>query len=408
MKTLEKMSVRNWAAIAVINFLMVGLLGLLMRLKIILPISWVNQQYVLNAHWHFAFSGWVTHTLMFAVGAILLNRQVNQTLPYRQQVLLLANLLLSYGMLIAFSMQGYGIFSITLTTLSILVSYIFAAMHWQGTNSHPWLRASLLFLVISSLGTFYMSYLMATNNIDSRKQLMASYFYLHFQYNGWFFFACMGLFQEFLKKHRLVIRRQKLFFWVFFASCFPGYFLSVLWFDMPSWLYFLVVAAAGSQLLVWVLWLRHLWKPLLPLLRQEITQLSRVLLFIVGSAITLKFLLQVFSVIPELSRFAYGYRPIVIAYLHLVLLVIISLFLLYYLFTIRVFRENKVIRISTAMLVIGIILTEFILMLQGLSGVIGVFFSSAPFLLAYAAGVICLGLSGLILGLINSKAKLNV
>ncbi len=43
---------------------------------------------------------------------------------------------------------------------------------------------------------------------------------------------------------------------------------------------------------------------------------------------SVKLLLQLGSVFPEISKLAFGFRPIVIAYLHLVLLAIISLYIL--------------------------------------------------------------------------------
>ena len=56
--------------------------------------------------------------------------------------------------------------------------------------------------------------------------------------------------------------------------------------------------------------------------------LKYILLF-VGFALSAKFLLQLGSTIPALSQLGFGFRPIVIAYLHLVLLAVISLFLLF-------------------------------------------------------------------------------
>ena len=58
----------------------------------------------------------------------------------------------------------------------------------------------------------------------------------------------------------------------------------------------------------------------------------RYILLFVGFALSIKFLLQLGSTIPAISQLAFGFRPIVIAYLHLVLLAIITLFLLFYIY----------------------------------------------------------------------------
>lgn len=405
MTIITKLNTRQWTIIALSNFLLVGVLGLLMRLKIFLPIPWLDQQYLLHAHSHFAFSGWVTHTLMFSIIIVLLRRKSNDILPTRQQFLLWANLLVSYGMLISFVLQGYGLVSIIMATLSIVVSYFFAAMHWKKTRHFPWLRGSLLFLVVSSIGTFYLSYLMAAGNVDGRKQLMAVYFYLHFQYNGWFLFACMGLLQAWLQSQGVKLRVQQLLFFVFFVSCFPGYFLSVLWFSIPSWLYLLIIVAAVSQFLVFLFWLRANLSTIKAVIHGQITRAIRVLLVLVTMAFVLKLMLQVLSVFPALSRFAYGYRPIVIAYLHLVLLVIISMFLLLYLFKTKALQENFFVRVFLIILLLGIFANELFLVLQGLSPITGIYIAKTPLILALVSGIICMGILGILMGQIRGKIR---
>ena len=64
----------------------------------------------------------------------------------------------------------------------------------------------------------------------------------------------------------------------------------------------------------------------------RISAFLKILFKGIAFCVTLKLLLQFGSVIPAVSKLAFGFRPIVIAYLHLVLLAIISLFLLFYIF----------------------------------------------------------------------------
>jgi len=82
-------------------------------------------------------------------------------------------------------------------------------------------------------------------------------------------------------------------------------------------------------------------------------------------ALTLKLLLQLGSTIPSLSILAYGFRPIVIGYLHLVLLGVISLFILGYMTGCNYINMNKVTIRGIFIFVTGIILNEILLMIQG-------------------------------------------
>src|SRR5690606_755162 len=86
-----------------------------------------------------------------------------------------------------------------------------------------------------------------------------------------------------------------------------------------------------------------------------------------GFCLTLKFVFQLFSVIPSLSQFVFGIRSIIIAYLHLILLGVISLFLLYYIYANKFLILNKTTKNGLIGFVFGIFLNEFILAIQGMS-----------------------------------------
>lgn len=64
MRFVEQISIKGWIRIGVLNLLLVAVLGILMRLKFILPIPFLDLKHVQHAHSHFAFAGWVTHMLM--------------------------------------------------------------------------------------------------------------------------------------------------------------------------------------------------------------------------------------------------------------------------------------------------------------------------------------------------------
>ena len=85
-------------------------------------------------------------------------------------------------------------------------------------------------------------------------------------------------------------------------------------------------------------------------------------------AFCIKVLLQMCSAIPSLNMITYGFRPIVIGYLHLVLLGMLSIFLTgYFLSVCRINYSGMLIK-GLIIFVSGIILNELMLMLQGITG----------------------------------------
>ncbi|MBP6755587.1 MAG: hypothetical protein KA210_05510 [Bacteroidia bacterium] len=364
-----------WLKISIINLLLVAVLGLLMRYKIGFEFPFLDQKHLQHSHSHFAFSGWISHTLMVLMIGFL-EKRINITdtqFIKKYNFLLIANLICSYGMLISFILQGYGLISILFSTFSIVIACVFTYLYFKDLKliseedlSKNWFKASLFFNVLSSLGTFALAYMMASKNIHQNEYLSSIYFYLHFQYNGWFFFACMGLLFFFLQIKKTENTFFKKTFWLFFVSCIPAYFLSTLWLKLPIWIYVLTLLSAIIQAFTWFKFLSILIKLKRNFL-EKYPLFLRYILFFVSIALSLKFLLQLGSTIPVLSQLAFGFRPIVIAYLHLVLLAIISLFLLFYIYANELITFNKQIKKGLIIFTIGVLLNEIILAIQGIA-----------------------------------------
>lgn len=360
-----------WLKFSLINLFVVALLGTLMRYKIGFDFPFFVQKHLLHSHSHFAFSGWISHTLMVLMVYYLKNKIAEISIP-KYTRLIIANLVCSYGMLIFFIIQGYGFWSITFSTLSIIVSYFFAYAFIKDLKKIPeeaskkWFWGALIFYVLSSLGTFFLAYTLASKNFMYNPYLASVYYYLHFQYNGWFFFACMGLLTDFLKPDNSENRLFNKAFWLLFISTFVTYSLSVLWLKMPQWLYVLTVVFSVVQFVVWLRLLFYIIAKKAPMLKSQPVFLQNILKF-VGFCVSMKFLFQMVSVIPSLSQFVFGVRTIIIAYLHLILLAIITLFLLYYIYTNKFLALNKSIKNGIILFAIGVFLNELVLGIQGMS-----------------------------------------
>lgn len=373
-----------WIRFSIFNLLLVALLGLLMRYKIGFEFPLLDQKSLQHSHSHFAFAGWVSHTLMTLLISFLQKYDLKNKIIFKKyNSILIGNLICSYVMLFSFIIQGYGTVSITFSTLSIFVSYWFAYVFFKDCKqietesiAVKWFKAALFFNVISSLGTFALAFMMATKNIHQNEYLASIYYYLHFQYNGWFFFACMGLLLDYLKittsSNRIYSQSFILLFW----SCIAGYFLSTLWLNLPLWIYIITAISAIVQVIIWYLLFKTIIKENKSIFVNLPGYLKYLIIFI-SLALSVKFLLQLGSTIPAVSELAFGFRPIVIAYLHLILLAIISLFLLFYVYANNFVVINKKTILGLILFSLGVILNEVVL---GIQGVASLSYTLIPFI----------------------------
>ena len=368
-----------------------------MRYKIGFEFPYFNQKYLQHSHSHFAFAGWISHTLMILM-LYYLQTKIADFASNKYKSIIIANLICSYGMLIFFIVQGYGMFSIFFSTASIVVYCVFGYYYIQDLKqidndllAKKWFIAAIAFNVLSSVGTFYLAYMMATKTVIQDFYLSSIYFFLHFQYNGWFFFASMGLFYGFLNLRKSELPFYESFFKLLAISCIPAYFLSVLWLDLPLWLYAITVAAALIQVFSWFKFLLIILKTKKNIL-ENCSPIFRYILLFIGFALSLKLVLQLGSTIPSLSELAYGFRPIVIAYLHLVLLAVISLFLLFYTYANHLFVMNKNIKFGLVLFSFGVFINELILAVQGLASFSYTMIPHVHTMLFVAALILLLGI----------------
>lgn len=365
-----KFDTKFWLRISLFNLLIVAFFGTVMRYKIGFEFPHFDQKHLQHAHSHFAFIGWITHTLFVLMIGILQRDALSINVAHYKKLIII-NLICSYGMLISFSIQGYGAFSIGFLTFSVLISYLFAYRFFRDLKNvghRPytnWFTAALWLNIISSLGTFTLAFMMASHNFDQNIHLASLYFYLHFQYNGFFMFVCMGLFLTQIYQLNPEYKQHSRIFWMFFLSCIPAYFLSILWAKIPLWLYSLVLVAAIIQLVAWIDFLISLKKSIIS--KDTFFRSGRYLFLIIAMAVSVKLVLQLGSTIPAVSKLAFGFRPIIIAYLHLILLAIISVFLVSYFYIYKLIQINRLTTVALVLFVVGVYLNEIVLGIQGIA-----------------------------------------
>ncbi|MFD1002690.1 hypothetical protein ACFQ21_25420 [Ohtaekwangia kribbensis] len=172
------------------------------------------------------------------------------------------------------------------------------------------------------------------------------YYYLHFQYNGFFTFGIFSLFFKLLESRQVAINKAGIIGAgrLMAIACVPAYFLSILW--VQPGIVFNVIAgvAACIQVYAVVLFFKVL-RSSYSVWYASLARASRLVLGIVLFCFGIKLLLQCISAFPEIAAMAYQLRPVVIAYLHLMLVGVITLFLFVW------YRENNRLNIKYDMYV---------------------------------------------------------
>ncbi|PRY03369.1 hypothetical protein CLV24_1411 [Pontibacter ummariensis] len=367
---------RDWLLVALLNLVVLALMGLLLRWLFVAPVEEMNYKFLLHGHSHVALLGWLYTAFFVALLYTFFPVEVRRKKVYAWQFWLAQGAVL--GMLLTFPVQGYAAASITFTTAHMLLTYWFIyqflkdakALQLQAgrhTLSFRFVKAALFFMGLSTLGPWSLGPIMATGHSGSELYLNAIYFYLHFQYNGWFTFAVLGLLFWLLEQYKLGFnaRLGPRFFRLMFWSCIPAFLLSVLWATPPAFVYALGGTAALVQLFAFGLLLQCLW----PVRRQLLGlfgRWSRWLLLLAALAFSLKTLMQAATAVPYMADLAYRLRIFVIGYLHLVLIGFISLFLLAF-FAQQGWLsfKSRMSQWGISLFLAGFICSEAVLFLQG-------------------------------------------
>jgi len=366
---MEKRILDKWILLSFISLFIVAILGVLMRYKISFSFPYLDQKNLQNAHSHFAFLGWISQTIY-----LLLINTLGTSIGLKRVQLyhyfLGANWISAFGMLIAFSLQGYAFYSIAFSGFSIFLSFVFIVIFWkdikmlQNKTAGLWFKYALICMLISTLGTISLIIMLASKTVEQETYLVSIYWYLHFQYNGWFFFSIIGLVFNHFGQSNEYFKTNRLAFKLLAFSSIPAYGLSVLWLHLPLWLLIIIAMAAISQTIGWALLVYNVFKQKI-LKDIKIHDYVKWLLLIIAVTGSIKFCLQLGSTIPSISQLAFGFRPIVIAYLHLVLLAFLSLLLIAYMFMNELVKISKTTITGMIIFVFGILINEFLLGMQG-------------------------------------------
>jgi len=403
-----------WADLSILNLCIVAFLGFILRSKILFALPGINYLYLLDAHSHFAFGGWMTLALLFLLVQELLPEPFNKRSVY--QGLFGGIVLSSFGILLTMPFNNNSFLTGFFSALFILVTYVFGWIFLKDIRKiriNKTVRllsvSAIISLILSSAGPITLAWLHAIKSLHSTLYRDALYVYLHLQYNGFFTLAVFGLlFHKLYPKISKKIQQNFYLFSVLLCvSIFPSLFLSFLWQD-PNNL-FRIIALTGSILIfVSVIWFIVSVLPVLKYAKMAVP-VVRYILFLSIGAFVLKMFLQSFTIFSSVGNAVFGDRPVIIGFLHLVFLGFVSPFILAYYVQKTVLNiKIKLTGYAIIIFMLGVVCNEITLMLQGL----GAMFLKSSYLFSWLLWAISIWLvAGAILifgARIKSRALFSV
>lgn len=380
----------SFARLALFNLLTVAFLGFVLRLKVVVAMPWINQKYLLHGHSHFAFIAWAS-----LIGMLFVIRQVCGPANWPRPLVryLYIYVLNAWLMLAGFFMAGYGPLSMAFLSIHIGLTIWFA--RWWLSNrhikDHPIAALAIttgqVYNILSFAGPVLLGYFMASGTGSMYAKQNAIYMFLHYQYNGFFLFTCIGILLFSFRNGTMPggmltgIRLLSL-------GVFAGLGLLMLMPEKPVWLTTLNYSIAACLFVSVIL----IVPGLVSVIRNNKPDYSWQVKLLLGFSLAgfiFKIVLQGLSAWPTIGYMVYEHRAIAIGYLHLIFLVVISFFYLAFLL-----NKRKVTITGYAGLyifVLAVIVNEIVLGLQGLGAIIHVLVPHTNTILTVVTGLMFTG-----------------
>jgi len=376
--------------------------GLLMRFMYLFPLDFLNYSFLLHAHSHVAMLGWVYMVVYVLVVHFFIPKEKSQKPIYKRLFWLTEFSVI--GMMIAFPIQGYALFSIVFSTMHILLSYVFCRLVWKDclrdkSPSQRLLSISILFMVLSTLGVWCLGPAVSTLGKQSTFYQIAIQFFLHFQFNGWFILAILALFLKQFQNKIDEVKFNKFYFLIIISTLLTVAF-PVRWFIENDVLSYINVLGVFIQLGAFI----YFYKMLQPQISHFKSTLDKSTKIVYGLALCSLFLkvgIQLLTLFPNLAEVSHQIRNFVIGFIHLTTLGIITGFLFGILLQNKMLSaDSSILKIGVKCFILGYIATEVLLFLQG-----WFFFFGEGTISGYFQSILILSIL-LVLGLVLIMASL--
>ena len=194
---------------AFLYFIITILLGLSLRVSYIADVFF-NIRHVTHSHSHIGLLGWI-YTILSSLICQYFLRETDRK-PYF--IIFFCTQFCILGMLFSFPFGGYFLYSIIFSSLFVICTYWFSIFFLKRSKKYSFIRFSIsksvdaehdkplslkfvhwgiYFLILSSIGIWLLPVAIVKAGKGSDWYNSALYFFLHFQYNGWFLAVLFGL-----------------------------------------------------------------------------------------------------------------------------------------------------------------------------------------------------------------------
>jgi hypothetical protein len=363
---MDKDRLRPWFFVALGFFCVAGCIGALLRLIYVVELPWLTFKPWLHAHSHVAMLGWLFPALL-----IVLLGQDDRRPPRGFSVWMIISQALVLGMLFSFPVQGYGETSIACSIGQMIVGYVligqawYATRHWPATGSRLLARLAFTFQGVSTLGVWAMGPIMTSGLAGTEWYYWSIQWFLHFQFNGWFWFAAMAIGSRWAERHGVDVRIDGFTTALWVVSALVTFALVIAWSErLPI---VLGINAAGVILQFWAA-----WRTLMAMRRARLeasvktTRWMRILIGVMLLSMATKIGAQAAVSVPMVANMALTLRNYVIGFIHLNTLGSISALLFAHALMRGWFDERQPwVRLGLVLFITGYACSELLLFTQG-------------------------------------------
>jgi len=361
-----------WFRIALVNFFVAGLAGLTLRFAFVVELPWPNFMNGMHAHSHVAMLGWLYLAIYALFIELFLPEAAKHSKKYTR--LFWASEITIIGIFVTMITMGYHVSSIVFLSGHVILSYVFLGFFLKDIRntkgaevSKRFARTALWFMAASTLALWAMGPLMALSMAGSALYYASVQFFLHFQFNGWFIFAALAIFFRVLGQQGMSLEKKSLdqFYYLLVISCILTYVLAVTWstpIPLLFWINSLGVILQTAALFVFARMIIGAY----PSAQKLLSPAGRRLFGIAMISFALKIFMQAVVVVPYFATISYTIRNFVIGFIHLILLGMLTHMVLGAAVNTGIINsDSKRAKAGFLFLLIGFLLTEILLFLQG-------------------------------------------
>lgn len=352
--------------LALLYIAVAATIGALLRLIYVVEMPWLVFKPWLHAHSHVAMLGWVFPALIIAIMG-----QDDRPLPRGFSLWMGLSQALVAGMLFSFPVEGYGETSIACSVGQMIVGYILIGQAWNHTRRWPangsrlLVRLAFIFQFVSTLGVWAMGPIMTGGLAGTEWYYWSIQWFLHFQFNGWFWFAAMAIGSRWAELHGVDVRIDGFTTALWVVSALFTYALAIAWSERRPFV--LAINTTGVLLQFWAA-----WRTLMAMRRARLqafvktTRWMRILIGMMLLSMSAKIAAQTAVSVPMVASMALTLRNYVIGFVHLNTLGAITALLFAHALMRGWFAESAIaVRAAFVLFITGFAASELLLFGQG-------------------------------------------